>query len=454
MTDLPEKDQQSFVLDCMKNEIDALKRQLHEVNARLLRTVPWASMQFQLHLTHHCNLDCYACQHFSVLADEWNITLESLDSQLNRMAELFPDKLRGVHKIWLMGGEPLLHPDVIGVFETVRKYFSFPEVVFLTNGILLPKQPEDFWTACSKHAITVEVTPYPLSLDSGIIEGQAKKHGVVLRGENNLKLNDIHTRKSIQGMKPFRREGDLDPREMWIDCDQANFCMQLLDGKLYQCASVAYIPLLNKYFDESFMVTDSDYIDIFKAKTAGEIYDFLSKPIPFCRYCNHKRGMLFDWQQSKKHPCEFLDWEAESEKLLEKEEYASARKLANEILAHGAFGHAKKWAFRILAESYERQGDFGSAIDAAEKWLEAEPSRALPRELLARLYRLNGELDRAEQLAMSYLNNNTQRVGWAFRELCYVNAARGKREQAREYGQKALQAHPGHASFENFLTTL
>ena len=32
--------------------------------------------------------------------------------------------------------------------------------------------------------------------------------------------------------------------------------------------------------------TDRDFIDIYKAASAGEILSFLSAPIPFCRYCD------------------------------------------------------------------------------------------------------------------------------------------------------------------------
>lgn len=35
-----------------------------------------------------------------------------------------------------------------------------------------------------------------------------------------------------------------------------------------------------------FKVSENDYIDIYKARNIDEILDFLTKPMPFCRYCD------------------------------------------------------------------------------------------------------------------------------------------------------------------------
>ena len=44
-----------------------------------------------------------------------------------------------------------------------------------------------------------------------------------------------------------------------------------------------------------------DYIDIYKAKDKKEILEFLSKPVPFCRYCNvDNRKYSFDFEKSNK----------------------------------------------------------------------------------------------------------------------------------------------------------
>jgi len=52
--------------------------------------------------------------------------------------------------------------------------------------------------------------------------------------------------------------------------------------------------------------TDDDSIDIYKAKDIGEIYEFLSKPMPFCRYCRIKSWEIgIEWGVSKK---EITEW--------------------------------------------------------------------------------------------------------------------------------------------------
>ncbi len=441
-------------LQQVKHEMAGLKAQIAVVNQRLMRTIPRGSLQFQIHLTHHCNLDCYACQHFSTLSKEWYLDLDSLDRQLKRLAELLPDEIHGVNKIYLLGGEPLLHPDVVGAIECVRQYFTFPEIRLTTNAILLPMQNETFWEACHKNSITVEISPYPLSIDLDGIKIKANKHGVMLDGEGRYAFNDVERRKFRQGMKPLNRRGGLNPREIWMDCEQANCCIQLLDGKLYQCSTAAYVYLLNEYFNESFQITERDYVDIFAVQSADEIFAHLSRPIPFCRYCNHPKGMNFEWLRSKRHICEFADWESEADDFLKKGDYDAARRLANDLLQYGAPGHAAKWAYRILAESHDLQGNLPEAITAAQRWLDAEPTRALPRELLARLHRNNHELDNAERLALEYIEQHVERRGWAYRELCYVSALKGDYAQALEYGKNAMLAHPEHQEFKEYFQRL
>ena len=45
----------------------------------------------------------------------------------------------------------------------------------------------------------------------------------------------------------------------------------------------------------------TDYIDIFKAKNKDEILEFMSKPIPFCRFCDVlRRKPGYKWETSEK----------------------------------------------------------------------------------------------------------------------------------------------------------
>jgi hypothetical protein len=99
--------------------------------------------------------------------------------------------------------------------------------------------------------------------------------------------------------------GSRDYRKNFNICTQSNSCINLRNGKLYTCPTIAYIEDLNRYFNQNFEVTCQDYIDIYKANTIDQILDFLSKAPSFCRYCNIEQCNQIQWDYSKK---ELFEW--------------------------------------------------------------------------------------------------------------------------------------------------
>jgi hypothetical protein len=91
-------------------------------------------------------------------------------------------------------------------------------------------------------------------------------------------------------------------------CLVANFCIFLKDGKLSTCCLPLLIDRFNNYFGKNINVSEDDFIDIYKAESIGEIYRFLSKPMPFCRYCKIRAWEVgIEWGVSKKEISEWFD---------------------------------------------------------------------------------------------------------------------------------------------------
>jgi molybdenum cofactor biosynthesis enzyme MoaA len=86
--------------------------------------------QIEVHITEHCNLNCIGCNHFSPLADKLFLPPEAFEKDCARLAKI-TDKLTVIK---LLGGEPLLHPNIISFLETARKYFK-STVIQLTTAI-------------------------------------------------------------------------------------------------------------------------------------------------------------------------------------------------------------------------------------------------------------------------------------------------------------------------------
>lgn len=61
-----------------------------------------------------------------------------------------------------MGGEPLLHPQIVKIFDITRRILPQTFICLHTNGILLTKMPDEFWEACRKNKIAFKITKYPV----------------------------------------------------------------------------------------------------------------------------------------------------------------------------------------------------------------------------------------------------------------------------------------------------
>jgi hypothetical protein len=63
-------------------------------------------LRFDVHLAEHCNLRCIGCEHFSPLAKEEFLDIDSFKKDCIRLSELTNKDLE---EMFLLGGEPLLN---------------------------------------------------------------------------------------------------------------------------------------------------------------------------------------------------------------------------------------------------------------------------------------------------------------------------------------------------------
>jgi MoaA/NifB/PqqE/SkfB family radical SAM enzyme len=254
-------------------------------------------LKFEIHVADHCNLNCIGCNHFSPLAEEKFLDLNTYESDCKRIADLTK---RQVENIRLLGGEPLLHQRIIDIIAITRKYFNEGTVIeIVTNGVLLLKMDSVFWEYCKKNNIVIYVTHYPIKLDIDKIKEKCREY--------NIRLDYIDNREKYMYKEPLNLNGTGKIKREFAFCFKANNCIQLNEGKLYPCPILPHVKYFNKYFNKHLEISDKDYIDIYKAKNINEITRFLSKPIPFCRYCNSLGKVInIPWRVSKKEIGEWV----------------------------------------------------------------------------------------------------------------------------------------------------
>ena len=266
---------------------DESKEALFECKAKKKLT-PLNKLQFEIDITAHCNLNCKCCSQFSCIADEEFLDIDQMERDFKRLGQLFSGQCE---RIYLIGGEPLLHPRIIDAMKVARRHFPEGKISVFTNGLLLLKQPDEFWESCRENKIGIIVTKYPIQLEHEAIQSKAKEQDVDF--EFFGRSEDFKYMMNL-GLDP---EGKQDVYKSYVNCVEANNCIKLKDGKLFTCTRPAAIYKFNKYFNKNLQVCDCDYVDIYQVNSGEEVLERLAKPIEFCKYCKTCVGdrKAFEW---------------------------------------------------------------------------------------------------------------------------------------------------------------
>jgi hypothetical protein len=289
----------------VENALDEINTSLRQIiwqnnrdfDARIRFTPKATLTTLVVSLVEHCNLGCWGCDHFAPLAEKKFLNKTIFERDIKRLAELSKGT---VGTIKLMGGEPLLHPQKEIFFQIARENFSNSRIELVTNGILLEKQIEEFWTSCNRNRIVIVATKYPLDIHWDKIIQKSKEMSV----EFNFYSNSEELKTSLH--IPFDVTGTQDTAINFMNCYHANSCRELLGGRMYTCTIAPHVQHFNKFFGQNLELSELDSIDIYTVKDMADLLSFLARPIPFCRYCNVlARSGAHPWQKSKR---EMSEW--------------------------------------------------------------------------------------------------------------------------------------------------
>lgn len=285
----------SMELQSVRKECDYWSKEVEDIATLTMHKMRGPFISFEYHLADHCNLNCKGCDHFSPLATQKITEYNTFKKDIIRMSRLFDGKAKSIH---ILGGEPLLNNDICKFMKKTRDCFpdfELTEIRVISNGILVNEMQADFWKSLHDNNIILSVTKYPLKLDYDLMLEKAKKYDV------NFEFYDNTDQEQIWYNIKLQEDGKRDARKSFYKCFVSNDCIMLKDGRLYTCTLIPNIEHFNKYFNKNLKVCDDDYIDIYQARSKEEIFDFLSKPVPFCRYCNPDlKDYSLKWEATKK----------------------------------------------------------------------------------------------------------------------------------------------------------
>jgi len=267
----------------------------------------------EIDVCEHCNLKCNNCYHFSQVAEPTFLEPDEFRRDMERMSELSGGLIR---KIYLMGGEPLLHPKLNEIIKIARDCFPYTFIQIITNGTLLLTAESavygNLYEICVQYNIAISVTEYPVKLDIGRIEELTKSYNVLfwnkLETESIITVETLSNRKEkLMQKATFDLAKQQNPSVSALMCYFAGNCFTLKHGKLATCPVILNIHHFNKAFGENVRVSKDDYIDIHKANTFFELAEFMAKPVPFCGYCDFRNRPHEKWKTSSKTIDEYIE---------------------------------------------------------------------------------------------------------------------------------------------------
>jgi organic radical activating enzyme len=255
-----------------------------------------------LHVVDHCNLNCRGCCTFSPLAEKSCLSVKTIRRDCQNLIKVTEPNVE-IAEVAIMGGEPLLHPQLPEIFFEARKFFVNSLVFVVTNGLLLMEQPLKFWQSCKRNKIKIRITKYPLNIDFAAREQLAARHRVSLDYFNNTNIKN-----KTFGKMPL----DINGQQSMTNFTRCYYhskkpCLILKSGKGYACMTTPNITHFNKYFGYVLQTHKSDYLLLAQLKTAKQIFTFLRAPKHFCKYCQADK-LINDglkWAFSKK---DILEW--------------------------------------------------------------------------------------------------------------------------------------------------
>ena len=249
-------------------------------------------LRFNIDIVNHCNLNCIGCGHFSPLATEYFLPVDEFKKDCERLSYLTNGD---IERMEIMGGEPLLHPELIEIIRIARQNFK-GEINICTNGILVDKQSPEFFEACRDNDVSIAITIYPINLNWDKIRSLLAEHKV-----NLIKVGTKNHDKRLWFKNHRDLSGTQDIEGNFSKCRWGNNCIILEHGRLATCVMPFKTQYYNEYYKkEAFIIPATDSISIYDTDDINVILRFLAKSVSCCRYCLPDKDELIDWEVSKK----------------------------------------------------------------------------------------------------------------------------------------------------------
>ena len=222
-----------------------------------------------------CNLKCQGCSHFTDINNLKNkIPIDQIKEELSNWNEIVEPEIFKV-----LGGEPLIHNELIPVLELIKKLYEKSEIIISSNGLLLKNFDDHFGRTIADLKVKIRVSVHSESkeflarLEEPIerLKSWKDKYGLNYALEDAIQGWQRSYRYLNNKIYPY---DDKNPKMSWKIC-HAKWCKQLYKNKIYKCHMTAYLQDVVDKLDDSYKVY-LDYEPLNHTDSTEKIKEFFS----------------------------------------------------------------------------------------------------------------------------------------------------------------------------------
>lgn len=226
-------------------------------------------------IAESCNMVCVSCSHAAPVAAPHFLSLETIERDLLALKPI----LR-CHANQLVGGEPLLHKDIVEIMRLMKRIRMDAATVVITNATLLPRMAEEFWQELEYLSISVYPTLAPECLELAREKQKEYQFGL---GERVF--TEFH--------RQFRKEPN--DGSHFATCHWKSDCYTVHEGHFYLCPQSAMFP-------KRFMVGVAENADGLPLLgiTEESLNRFIhrTEPLAACRICMANEMKPAPWREA------------------------------------------------------------------------------------------------------------------------------------------------------------
>lgn len=281
-------------------DIEEVSRDLIYSRLQALDNVKPTLDYLELWVSESCNLNCRGCGYFCNLMEVDKFpSLEQFKKDIRRLSFFFDN----IVTIRLMGGEPLLNPELEEYILETRSIFPEADVHIVTNGLLLKQMPRQLCECIRYNRVQIDISYYPV-LENSQIELRKWLYEHRLNFQFTGKINSFY--------KKLRLEKKSDPVTENARCPEKT-CHFMYNGKIAHCGMQLSVERLSEKYGLD--ISSEDIHDLYKTDlTPWELCMKLESEVDLCAYCS--KEVYFPWSVAGREDISMEDWIVQDSDLI------------------------------------------------------------------------------------------------------------------------------------------